>query len=745
MLAASCANAQAGATLGADREDAAAGPKCDTSKSALVAQLSGAPSHDEVDAQYLVRNLDTGEARRVGQGDVNGSFVGAQSLPSLLRGAKESCWRGWWTEKQRRDELLWQTAEKGSVDDLRQLLVAMGADGGPPAAINSRALHGQTALHLAAFTGEPLRVELLLRARAHVEGRTDVGRTALHAACQRGHEEVARLLVSWCPQSCNEADEDGNLPLHLAAARGHVPAMSVLLELGDDMQLRARNHLSQCPGEVAGDIDTATFLQRHTAEGATVGGEDRYAGRTPLPGGAVLLPNARSDVVRRLLQKAQGLTRPRASTIDEHVEATPRSTPSTNRPSSPDSSPCRRSLSCGCASPVPADDGEMMGGASPMGFTLGSGGGGSGDTSGAEVALATSPLGGQGGGGSSPGTPKARTFARLRQTESGIEEVGPESFELVKVLGKGAFGEVFQVRHKRSRMAYAMKILQKSRIARGGLLRYAVTERNVLSYLQHPYIVALHYAFQTPSHLVLVLQYCSGGNLQQRISEERRLSEAVACLYGAEVLTALGHLHERLVVFRDLKPENCVLDDEGARSFCGSLAFLAPEILQRRGHGRTVDLYGLGVLIFAMLTGGPPFYHRDCETLLENIRRAPLRMPSCVTPVAASLIEALMQREPSHRLGAQRTDDVQSHAFFAPLDFAALLRREIHVPLGATREAPAARAAEAPARTPPLCEQGRRRRWRACCLGGGDSGDVGRGQGAVSGWEFSAGSPVRVA
>lgn len=270
---------------------------------------------------------------------------------------------------------------------------------------------------------------------------------------------------------------------------------------------------------------------------------------------------------------------------------------------------------------------------------------------------------------------------------------------MVRCLGKGSFGEVYHVVHKSTSKPFAMKVILKSKVLTGSNLRYTITERNVLSFIRHPYIVPLHHAFQTPEHLVLILQYCQGGNLQRLIQSERRLQLETACLYTAEVLLALIHLHERQIIFRDLKPENVVLDDNyhamltdfglskedvlgprDAKSFCGSYAFLAPEILHRCGHGHAVDLYGLGVLLFAMLTGMPPFYHPDQDALVNNIKFAELRIPLNVPRAAASLIFTLMERDPARRLGANSTSDVQQHAFFCTTDWAKLMAREVAGP-----------------------------------------------------------------
>lgn len=172
-----------------------------------------------------------------------------------------------------------------------------------------------------------------------------------------------------------------------------------------------------------------------------------------------------------------------------------------------------------------------------------------------------------------------------------------------------------------------MKVLTKAKILGHNLTRYALTERNVLSIQKHPFIVGLHYAFQTQEKLFLVLDYCPGGDLAEYLQLEKKFNEEKTRLYACDILLALEELHRKDIIFRDLKPDNVVLDKDGhalltdfglskegvmregmAKSFCGSYAYLAPEMLKKIGHGKAVDWYLLGVIIYEMLCGLPPYY-----------------------------------------------------------------------------------------------------------------------------------------
>ena len=233
-------------------------------------------------------------------------------------------------------------------------------------------------------------------------------------------------------------------------------------------------------------------------------------------------------------------------------------------------------------------------------------------------------------------------------------------------MGKGSFGKVIVVRKKTSRRVYAMKVLNKANIAKRKQVAHTNTERRVMEYTSHPFVVGLHYAFQTRDKLYFVLDYCAGGELFYHLGRAGRFPEAWSRVWAAELVLALEHLHSVGVVFRDLKPENVLFDaqghvkladfglskegvsksSEGARSFCGTPEYLAPEILDRKGHGTAVDWWNLGMVTYEMLTGLPPWYTKNRRKLFERIRHAPLAFPDHVGPEARALLRGLLRRDP---------------------------------------------------------------------------------------------------
>lgn len=279
-------------------------------------------------------------------------------------------------------------------------------------------------------------------------------------------------------------------------------------------------------------------------------------------------------------------------------------------------------------------------------------------------------------------------------------KVSVEDFDLLKVLGKGSFGKVMMVRKRDTKNIYAMKTLRKAALVKRNQLIHTKTERNILQNINHPFLTSLNYAFQTPDKLYLVMDFCGGGELFYWLKKDRRFSQARARLFAAEILLALEALHAHDIIYRDLKPENILLDLEGhirltdfglskeavtgpgakggTKTFCGTPEYLAPEILENKGHGKAVDWWSLGTLIYEMLTGLPPFYDQNMQRMYDKILNAPLRFPAYMSPEAKSLLTGLLQRKVSDRLGSGLDDSesIKKHAFFQELDWQQVYKKE---------------------------------------------------------------------
>lgn len=276
----------------------------------------------------------------------------------------------------------------------------------------------------------------------------------------------------------------------------------------------------------------------------------------------------------------------------------------------------------------------------------------------------------------------------------GCERLSPKDFELRKVLGRGGYGKVFQVRKltgKHANKVFAMKVLKKATIVRNQKdTAHTKAERNILEAVKHPFIVDLIYAFQTNGKLYLILEYLSGGELFMHLEREGIFMEDSAGFYLAEITLALEHLHRQGIIYRDLKPENVLLDASGhvkltdfglckesiedgllTHTFCGTIEYMAPEILTRSGHGKAVDWWSLGALTFDMLTGSPPFTDDNRNRTIDRILRAKLVFPQYLTSEARDFIRRLLRRREKMRLGSDPDDArlIKAHSFFRHIDW----------------------------------------------------------------------------
>ncbi|KAJ9049278.1 Serine/threonine-protein kinase [Entomophthora muscae] len=285
-------------------------------------------------------------------------------------------------------------------------------------------------------------------------------------------------------------------------------------------------------------------------------------------------------------------------------------------------------------------------------------------------------------------------YKKQKETTLSIDQ-----FDLLKVIGKGSFGKVMQVRKRDTNRIYAMKILNKSKIVSRSEVTHTLAERIVLAKITHPFIVPLKFSFQTPEKLYLVLAFVNGGELFFHLQQETRFDENRARFYIAELLTALECLHGYNIIYRDLKPENILLDCTGhialcdfglcklnmvdqttTNTFCGTPEYLAPELLYGQGYTKTVDWWTLGVLLYEMLTGLPPYYDENTNEMYRRILEDNLTFPDDMSVRARSLLRGLLNRDPSQRLGNRGAAEIKAHPFFAEIDWGKLLARRYQPP-----------------------------------------------------------------
>ncbi|KAI8616588.1 kinase-like domain-containing protein [Chytriomyces sp. MP71] len=278
-------------------------------------------------------------------------------------------------------------------------------------------------------------------------------------------------------------------------------------------------------------------------------------------------------------------------------------------------------------------------------------------------------------------------------------KLGPEDFESLRVIGQGGFGKVFLVRQAKTKIIYAMKVLKKATLViHTKSIEHTQNERSVLSQLVHPFIVKLHYAFQTPEKLYLILQYAPGGNLFSHLAKQRMFHEDTAAFYTAELLLALEHLHTMGIIYRDLKPENVLLDAEGhvlltdfglskvaleTQTICGTLEYSAPEVFDETGqYGKAVDYWSLGALLFDMLTGKPPFTGGHRKKVIESIMKKKPVFPPFLSAAAVDVVKRLLQKNASARLGSSTgASEIMSHRYFKKIHWKKLESRELTPPI----------------------------------------------------------------
>uniref|UniRef100_A0A4X1SS38 Ribosomal protein S6 kinase alpha-5 n=2 Tax=Sus scrofa TaxID=9823 RepID=A0A4X1SS38_PIG len=290
---------------------------------------------------------------------------------------------------------------------------------------------------------------------------------------------------------------------------------------------------------------------------------------------------------------------------------------------------------------------------------------------------------------------------------------GEEQLLTVKHELRTAYGKVFLVRkisgHDAGKL-YAMKVLKKATIVqKAKTTEHTRTERQVLEHIrQSPFLVTLHYAFQTETKLHLILDYINGGELFTHLSQRERFTEHEVQIYVGEIVLALEHLHKLGIIYRDIKLENILLDSNGhvvltdfglskefvadeaerAFSFCGTIEYMAPDIVRGgdSGHDKAVDWWSLGVLMYELLTGASPFTVDGEKNSQAEISRRILKSeppyPQEMSAVAKDLIQHLLMKDPKKRLGCgpRDADEIKEHLFFQKINWDDLAAKKVPAP-----------------------------------------------------------------
>ena len=258
-----------------------------------------------------------------------------------------------------------------------------------------------------------------------------------------------------------------------------------------------------------------------------------------------------------------------------------------------------------------------------------------------------------------------------------------ESFQICRTIGTGSYSVVRLAVDKLTQEPVVLKIMKKSHVIVKGQIDHIENEREILSHARSPFIVKLKGTLQTPHFLLYVLEFVPGGEMFRYLSYRMTLFESEVQFFGSEITVGLKYLHSIGCVYRDLKPENVLISaaghvkltdlgfakrlksEEKTKTLCGTPEYLAPEVIERVGHGKEVDWWQMGILLYEMLFGATPFSDSSPYQLYENILSKPISIPDCV-PRVKSLLTGLLQKKPENRF---KEDEILKHEFFAGIDW----------------------------------------------------------------------------
>ncbi|OCK82983.1 Pkinase-domain-containing protein [Lepidopterella palustris CBS 459.81] len=293
-------------------------------------------------------------------------------------------------------------------------------------------------------------------------------------------------------------------------------------------------------------------------------------------------------------------------------------------------------------------------------------------------------------------TPNAAAQAAVRTTKG---KYTLNDFTIQRTLGTGSFGRVHLVQSKHNQRFYAVKVLKKAQVVKMKQVEHTNDERRMLQKVKHPFLITLWGTFQDARNLYMVMDFVEGGELFSLLRKSQRFPNPVAKFYAAEVTLALDYLHSMNIIYRDLKPENLLLDRHGhlkitdfgfakevpdiTWTLCGTPDYLAPEVVASKGYNKSVDWWSLGILIFEMLCGFTPFWDGGSPMkIYENILKGRVKYPPYIHPDAQDLLQKLITPDLTKRLGNLHggSKDVMTHPWFAEVTWERLQKKDIDAP-----------------------------------------------------------------
>ena len=296
---------------------------------------------------------------------------------------------------------------------------------------------------------------------------------------------------------------------------------------------------------------------------------------------------------------------------------------------------------------------------------------------------------------------KKRKVGTIFSNHKTIKNVGVDDFKLIKVIGRGSYGKVVLVQFKQTNDLYAMKSLKKNVLLDEDQVESALLEKRILQSIKHPFLVGMEFCFQTEERVYFILPFIRGGELFQHLRQYKYFSEDKVKFYASIIGLALEYLHQNDIIYRDIKPENILIeedgylklidfgmakilkDDEKTNSFCGTPEYLAPEIITGEGHDRMADWWSYGTLVYEMLFGIPPFFNENMEKMYDMITKSELRFPKKfkVSDEAKDLLSKLLVKDQKERFGRNGGfEEIKKHPFFKGMDFKALEEKKIEAP-----------------------------------------------------------------